>query len=87
MSAGKPLRYTRHALDALAERELRTEWVELAARQPEWREPDPDDDVVERRFLTIPERGDRILRVAVVETPKEIRILTAFLDRRARRPA
>ena len=42
---------------------------------------------VQRRFRIVPERGNRVLRVACVETDTEIRILSAFLDRRARRPS
>jgi hypothetical protein len=83
----KPLRFTRHALDALTERELQADWVEATVRAPDWREPDPHDPAVIRCFRVIPERGGRILRVALVETEAEIRILSAFLDRRARRPA
>jgi hypothetical protein len=47
---------------------------------------DPAHPEVERRFRTVPERGGRVLRVVVVETSEEIRIVTAFLDRRARKP-
>jgi hypothetical protein len=38
-----------------------------------------------RRYLRISERGGRVLRVACVENDWEIRIVTAFLDRNARR--
>ena len=41
---------------------------------------------VERRFCAIPEYGNRVLRVACYETALEIRILTVFFDRDARRP-
>lgn len=81
----KPLRFTGHARTAIAERELAEAWVEAAALSPEWEAPDPRPGVV-RRYRAIPERGGRILRVACVETPDEIRILSAFLDRRARKP-
>jgi hypothetical protein len=81
----KPLRMTGHARTVMVERELAEQWIELAARAPQWEAPDPRPGVV-RRFRVIPERGDRILRVACVETPDEIRILSAFLDRRARKP-
>lgn len=82
----KPLVFTAHARQVMAERELEAEWVERTVYEPEWREPDPADPTVERRFRTLPEREDRILRVACVESAKEIRILSAFLDRGARRP-
>lgn len=82
----KPLVFTAHAHLVMAERELADEWVERTVRVPEWREPDPADPAVERRFRTVPERENRILRVACVESDTDIRILSAFLDRGARRP-
>lgn len=81
----KPLRFTAHARTAMAERELAEAWVTATALAPEWEAPDPRPGTV-RRYRAIPERGGRILRVACVETANEIRILSAFLDRRARRP-
>jgi len=42
---------------------------------------------VERRFRVIPEFGGRILRIACIETADEIRILTVFFDRDARKPS
>jgi hypothetical protein len=49
-----------------------------------------DDSVTagaERRFATISEREDRVLRVVCLESDTEIRVITVFLDRSARRPA
>lgn len=66
----KPLRFTNHVLTTMAERNLDRSWIERTIRAPDWREPDPADPAVERRFAVA----------------AEIRILTAFLDRRARRP-
>jgi len=82
----KPLRFTAHARVALEERLLERGWIERAVFEPEWQETDPNDPSVNRRFVALPERGGRVLRVALVESATEIRILTAFLDRRARRP-
>ena len=81
----KPLVWMKHARDVLLERDLDAAWIEKAARQPEWRRSDPDDPEVERRYMRIPERSGRVLRVACVENDREIRIVTAFLDRNARR--
>ncbi len=76
-----PIRYTSHAETVLAERAIDKVWVERTVRNPEWRELNPGGDMaVERRFKPVPERGGR------VETGQEIRILSAFLDRRARKP-
>ena len=63
----KPLRFTRHAEDALAERELDHEWIERTVREPERSRPDPRRPGVERRFRAIPEFGGRMLRVAVLK--------------------
>ena len=81
----KPLILSRHAEQVCRERELRIEWIEAAAREPHWREPDPNDSTVERRFLAVAKRDGRILRVACIETADAIRIITAFLDRKARK--
>ena len=82
----KPLVFTAHARQVMAERELEPAWVERTVLEPEWREPDRARPQVERRFRSVPEREHRILRVACVETAADIRILSAFLDRGARRP-
>jgi hypothetical protein len=83
----KPLQFTRHAQDAIAERELDRDWIERTVRAPEWSRPDPRRAGVERRFRVIPEFGGRILRIACIETADEIRILTVFFDRDARKPS
>jgi len=80
----KPIVYTKHALTALGERELLSEWVERVVRHPQWREVDPLDAEIVRHFGALPERGGRYLRVVVVETSREYRIVSAFVDRRAR---
>ena len=54
----KPLRFTRHAQDAILERELDQSWIERTVREPEWRLADPRRPQVERRFRAIPEFGD-----------------------------
>lgn len=87
MPDGKPLRFTRHAQDAVEERALDHSWIERTVRMPEWSLPDPRRLGVERRFHAIPEFGGRILRVVCIETVDEIRILTVFFDRDARRPS
>lgn len=80
----KPIIYTDHASTALAERDLHTAWVERVIRAPQWTEPDRLDPAVVRYFGPVAERGDRFLRVAAVETMSNIRIVSVFLDRRAR---
>jgi hypothetical protein len=70
----------------MAERRLDQTWVERTAREPEWIEPEPSDPALERRFRAVPERDGRILRVVCGEDDANITVVTAFLDRRARRP-
>lgn len=83
----KPVVFSAHAEHVMTERDLRREWIEAAAQNPDWVEPDPFDPAVERRFLPIPERQGRILRVACTENDDMIVVVTAFLDRDARRRA
>ena len=87
MANTKPLRFTTHAQDAILERELEQGWIERTVREPEWSGPDPRRPHVERRFRVIPEFGGRVLRVACIETADEIRVLTVFFDRNARKPS
>jgi hypothetical protein len=47
---------------------------------------DPNDPEIELRYGTVAELSGRTIRVPVVETSTEIRIITAFLDRRPKRP-
>jgi hypothetical protein len=49
--------------------------------------PDSQGNGIEQRFRAIPEHANRILRVACLESDREIRTITAFFDRKARRPA
>jgi Domain of unknown function (DUF4258) len=86
MAERKPLRFTRHAQDAIVERDLDQSWIVRTIREPEWSRADPRRPGVERRFRAIPEFGGRVLRVACFETADEIRVLTVFFDRDARRP-
>jgi hypothetical protein len=80
----KPLLFTHHAPDRMRERSIAAEWLERTVRRPEWTEPNRGDPTVERRFRSIPEFGDRVLRVACVETDTHIRVISVHFDRRAR---
>lgn len=82
----KPLHFTLHAETVISERQLDRTWIELTVQEPEWRETDPSGPPTQRRYRRIPQRDDRIMRVICLETATEIRIITAFLDRKARMP-
>jgi hypothetical protein len=87
MAGRKPVVLTAHAAEVIRERALHLDWVEAAARNFEWSRPDPQGNGVEQRFRSITEYENRILRVACLENEEEIRIITAFFDRKAKRPA
>jgi hypothetical protein len=81
----KPIQLTAHATERLAQRRIAPEWLEAAIREPERTDADPRDPSIERRYHSIPQNGGRILRVACVETPDVIRVITAMFDRGAPR--
>ncbi|MGE0502678.1 MAG: DUF4258 domain-containing protein [Rhizobiaceae bacterium] len=86
MASNKPIRYTRHAETVLEERKINRDWVETTLFTPDWDSIDPAAPEITRRYRPVPERDGRILRVVFVETPDEIRILSAYFDRGARKP-
>lgn len=82
---GKVLVLSDHAVNSISERNLSLQWVERTVRHPEWTEADPRQER-QRRYRAIPEYDNRIMRIVCFETEKEIRIITAFFDRKAKRP-
>ena len=78
------LEYTKHAVDVIEERRIPVEWVERVVSEPELRTPDPLDHEVERFYRTIPEYGDRVLRVAVNTRSTIWRVISVFFDRNMR---
>ena len=78
------LTYTLHARRVMEERGIPPEWVEQAVAAPERRTRDPFDETVERFFLRVPERGSRVLRVAVNTDSDPWRVVSAFFDRSMR---
>jgi len=77
--------FSRHADDMLVERNVERDWVFDAIRRPDFVESDPNRPEVKRAFRRIPERENRILRVAYVESADSIRVVTLFFDRGKRR--
>ncbi len=78
------LRYTRHAHRVIAERLILVEWIELTVSEPALRTPDLIDPEVERFFRPIPERDNRVLRVAVNTSVAPWRVVSVFFDRSMR---
>ena len=82
--AAVQLELSRHAAQVMAERMVSTEWVEETVNAPALRLPDPNDPEIERFFRPIPERGDRVLRVAVNTRVTPWRVVSVFFDRTMR---
>ena len=74
------LHYTQHALQRMAKRQLRQEWVERAVNSPARIEPDETDAALEHRLAAVPELANRVLRV-IVSKDEPRRVITIHLDR------
>jgi hypothetical protein len=83
----KDVKLTRHAEVVAVQRRIDPTWIELAAREPHWVEPDQVIPGGERRYRAIDEFDGRYLRVVCVETDIDIRVVTVFFDRKAKRPS
>lgn len=83
---GRVVVWSRHSDVAMREREIERAWVIRAIEGPDWIEPDSGDPALKRAFAALPERGGRILRVVYRESETQVLVITAFLDRGARRP-
>ena len=75
------LECTKYAVHAMAERMIPMKWVERVVAEPTLRMLDPNDPEVERFFRSIPERDNRILRVAVNTRVAPWRVVSVFFDR------
>jgi len=73
---------TQHATDAVGKRGIKADWLEQAFYAPESCEPDPIDPDLEQRFIRIPERGGRVLRLVVNVAVDPNRIVTVFIEHR-----
>ena len=79
------IRLTKHAELTTSERMLPLDWVTLTVQAPDWTEPDPETPALTRSFKIIPEAGNRVLRVVHRPDNGDILVITAFLDRGAKR--
>lgn len=82
----RPLVLSRHAQLALTERSIDRAWVEETLAAPDWTAPDPAGADIWRAYGAITTRGGRVLRVVYRDEGAEVRVITAFFDRGARRP-
>ena len=72
--------FTQHALQRMAKRQLKREWVEAVVANPARIEADESDATLEHRLATVPELASRVLRVIVTKAEPR-RVVTAHLDR------
>lgn len=75
---------TAHAAIVIAEREIEMAWLDLALTRPERVEADRLDPSLEHALVSIPERGDRVLRVVYNPSHRPPKVITAYFDRRQR---
>lgn len=79
------LSFTHHAETVMAQRGIERAWIVRVVLAPDWIRPDTVDPALTRAFGRIPERDGRVLRVVYSRAGDDLRIVTAFLDRGARR--
>ena len=73
--------YTKHALQRMAKRKLREEWIERVVDNPSRIEPDEVDSTLEHRLAAVPDLANRVLRV-IVSKDEPKRVITMHLDRK-----
>jgi hypothetical protein len=76
-----PYELTQHAREVLAKRRIPVAWMERAINHPGRIESDPKKPDTESRWTTIPEHGNRVLRVVVNKRFAPERIVTVYFDR------
>jgi hypothetical protein len=76
--------FSKHAKDMLMERDILEEWVLRTINSPDRSEKRVEDDNW-HYTKSIPERGNRVLRVVVDQRVTPYRVVTMFFDRRLRR--
>ena len=72
---------SKHAEDAIREREIRLEWVVETMTQPTATETDPDDPELRHALRPIADFGHRVLRVVFNETRNPSHVVTVYFDR------
>jgi hypothetical protein len=75
----KPILWTKHARQQLADREIDREEVEQTVRQPEFTVSDPPDrQILMRRYQDQLLNKEMLLRVAVSESKASIMVITVY---------
>jgi len=76
--------YTEHALQRMAKRAIKPEWVERVIRGPAFWHDDDNDPDLEHRLAQVPELANRVLRVIVSKSEPK-RVITLYPDRNMKR--
>ena len=79
----KPLVFSSHARERMAERSIPLAWAEQTLRNPEFERQDVGESGERRAFRRIDEAGGRWLRAVYRLRGDEIFVITVFLDRKA----
>ena len=72
---------SKHAEDAIHEREISPAWIAETMAQPLAMEPDPDDPELRHALRPIADFGYRVLRVIFNQTKTPPHVVTVFFDR------
>lgn len=75
---------TKHAAERMSERNIQPEWVERALSSPQRDQEHESDPELRHALVTIPENGDRVLRVIYNATCNPIRVVSVYFDRKLR---
>lgn len=84
MVKGFPYGLTVHAAKVIAEREIPREWIVRVLDQPKRTEPDRDDPDLRHALASIPEHGNRVLRVIYNYKASPWLIVSVYFDRTQR---
>ena len=76
--------FSKHALDMLTERDIREAWVQDAIDDPDWKFEGFDGNM--HFYKSVTGREGRFLHVVTNARVQPAKVVTAFFDRRARRP-
>lgn len=77
-----PYDLTDHAAQRISERNISFEWISRVLSNPQRTELDSEDPELCHALGTIPEYGNRVLRVVYNRTVSPWRIVSAHFDRR-----
>ena len=72
---------SKHAEDVIREREISRDWITLVLDAPRRVEKDREDPALIHALASIPEHGNRVLRVIYNQTRNPPHVVTVYFDR------